>query len=89
MRRNCRQLHEVVMSTTVNAAGRRILRDPEVTARTGKGRVQRWRDIKAGIFPAPIQIGPNSIGWYEDEIDAWLAARPRRTYGTIPPSATA
>jgi predicted DNA-binding transcriptional regulator AlpA len=27
-------------------------------------------------FPAPVQIG-GGVGWIEDEIDAWLAARPR------------
>jgi len=31
-------------------------------------------------FPAPVELGPNSIGWFEDEIDDWLAARRRRTY---------
>ena len=60
--------------------GRRILRSPEVEDRTQRSRVQCWRDIKAGKFPAPVQLGPNSVGWFEDEIEAWLAARPRRTY---------
>ena len=59
---------------------RKILPGPIVEERTGKGRVQRWRDIKAGKFPAPVEIGPNRIGWFEDEIDEWLASRPRRTY---------
>lgn len=54
----------------------RILREPEVKARTGKSRVQRWRDIRSGKFPAPVQLGPNSIGWREADIDAWLNLRP-------------
>jgi prophage regulatory protein len=57
-----------------------ILRDPEVKKRTKLSRVQRWRRVRKGTFPAPIQLGPNSIGWFEDEIDAWLAARPRVQY---------
>ena len=55
-----------------------------LTTKLGKqpsARVQIWREIGAGRFPAPIELGPNSVGWYEDEIDAWLEARPRRTYG--------
>ena len=64
---------------------RRILREPEVRAKDGKSRTQRWRDIRAGKYPAPIALGPNSVGWYEDEIDAWLAARPRVSYS---PAAT-
>jgi len=59
---------------------RRILRDHEVLARTKLSRVQRWRRVRKGTFPAPVQLGPNSIGWYEDEIAAWLAERPRVSY---------
>ncbi len=59
---------------------RRIIDGKEVERRTVKGRIQRWRDVKAGTFPAPVELGPNRIGWFEDEIDAWLASRPRRTY---------
>jgi prophage regulatory protein len=76
-------MSEVQLGTT----SRRIIRGPQVESRVGKSRVSIWRDVKAGTFPAPVQIGPNSIGWYEDEIDAWLAARPRRTYGAPAPKA--
>ena len=61
--------------------GRKILREPEVKERSGKSRAQRWRDNRAGRFPAPVELGPNSIGWFEDEIEDWLASRARRTYG--------
>jgi len=53
-----------------------------ICAKTGKSRVQLWRDIRAHRFPPPIELGPNSIGWYRSEIDAWMAERPRRMYGT-------
>jgi prophage regulatory protein len=72
-----------------NAKPRRIIRGSVVEDRSGKSRVQIWRDVKAGRFPAPVQLGPNSVGWYEDEIDAWLATRPRRTYGAPAPEAAA
>jgi predicted DNA-binding transcriptional regulator AlpA len=49
-------------------------------AATGKSRVQLWRDVRAGRFPPPLEIGPNSVAWYRAEIEAWMAARPRRTY---------
>ena len=51
--------------------------------KTGKSRVQLWRDVRDGKFPAPIELGPNSVAWFEDEIDDWLAARPRRTYSSV------
>ncbi len=63
-----------------------MLRAPEVMARTGLSRVTIWRRVRAGTFPAPVQLGENSIGWPATEISAWLESRPRRTYGaeTVP-----
>ena len=63
---------------------RKIIKDKEVTRRTGRSRVQRWRDIKAGKFPAPVELGPNQIGWFEDEIDKHLASFPRCHYAPGP-----
>ena len=57
-----------------------MLRAPEVMARTGLSRVTIWRRVRAGTFPAPVQLGENSIGWPATEISAWLESRPRRTY---------
>ena len=54
-----------------------IIRFPEVKRRTGKSATQVWRDEKGGTFPVRVQLGPNAVGWYEDEIDAWIEARPR------------
>ncbi|WP_079437392.1 AlpA family transcriptional regulator [Zoogloea sp. LCSB751] len=52
-----------------------ILRRREVEARTGLGCSTIYDGIKAGTFPAPIQLGSKSVGWIQSEIDAWLAAR--------------
>ena len=58
---------------------RKILRKKVVKERTGYSDTQIWR--KSGNphddFPAPVQLGPNAIGWYEDEVEAWLDSRPR------------
>jgi prophage regulatory protein len=51
-----------------------------ICAEVRKSRVQLWRDIREGRFPAPIEIGANSVAWYRGEIEAWMASRPRRTY---------
>ncbi len=56
-----------------------------LTAKIGGSRVKVWRDVRDGLFPAPIVLGPNSVGWYEDEVEEWLASRPRRTYGAETP----
>lgn len=51
-----------------------------ICAEVRKSRVQLWRDIRAGQFPAPIELGENSLAWFRSEIDDWLASRPRRSY---------
>jgi prophage regulatory protein len=48
---------------------------------TGLSRFTVHRRIKDGTFPAPIELGSHSVGWYRAEIEAWKASRPRRTYG--------
>ncbi len=58
-----------------------MLRAPEVMARTGLSRVTIWRRVRAGTFPAPVELGVNSVGWPASEITAWLESRKRRTYG--------
>ncbi len=66
---------------------RKIIRGYKlVEERVGKTRITIWRDVKAGTFPAPIELGPNSVGWFEDEIDEFLASRPRRTYSAERPA---
>jgi predicted DNA-binding transcriptional regulator AlpA len=60
----------------------KILRLPEVLDRTGyKSQSTLWRLEAAGKFPARIQVGPNSVGWDEEEVDAWLKSRPRAAVG--------
>jgi predicted DNA-binding transcriptional regulator AlpA len=36
-----------------------------------------WRWIQKGIIAAPLQIGPNRVGWTAEYIDQWLASRPQ------------
>ncbi len=33
------------------------------------------RKARAGEFPAPIQLGPNSVAFVADEVDEWMQAR--------------
>jgi prophage regulatory protein len=64
--------------------GRKLVRGwNRASSKVGRSRTSLWRDVRAQLFPAPITLGPNSVAWFEDEIDAWIAARPRRTYGEV------
>ena len=55
----------------------RILRRKEVRNKTGESDSTRDRKEKKGVFPKRVQLGSNSIGWYEHEIDEYLANLPR------------
>ena len=66
---------------------RRIIRPKGVEEKIDRSRVQIWRDVRDGKFPAPIQLGPNAVGWFEDEIDDWLASRPRVAWAPSPEAA--
>ena len=75
----------------MTAEPRKIIRLKKVQEHYPKSRVQIWRDVRAGRFPPPVEIGANSIGWFEDEVEAHVKAQPRRTYAaptTNEPEAT-
>jgi prophage regulatory protein len=50
-------------------------------AKLGRSRTQLWRDVRAGKFPAPLEVGSNAVAWRRSVIDGWIASRRRRTYG--------
>ncbi|MCC3245444.1 AlpA family transcriptional regulator [Methylocystis sp. WRRC1] len=55
----------------------RILRMAEVLAISGFKPTQLGVHIERGDFPAPVKLTETgrAIGWLEEEIDAWRAAR--------------
>ncbi|WP_432722275.1 AlpA family transcriptional regulator [Jeongeupia wiesaeckerbachi] len=75
------QQHTLTPEPQVSApASSRILRLKQVIAITGLARSSIYRAEGAGRFPHRVKLGPNSVGWRSDEIEAWLAALPRRTH---------
>ena len=55
-----------------------ILRFAQVRVRTGLSRSTTYRRIRKGEFPPPLDLGNGQLGWLEEEIEAWIGARPRR-----------
>jgi prophage regulatory protein len=53
----------------------RILRLPDVKTATGRKHASLYSDISRGVFPKPVTIGPNAVGWPEGEVAAINAAR--------------
>jgi len=72
-------MHAVIPSQERPSApgGLRILRFPELRSRKGisYSRMHIDRLEKAGRFPKRFDIGANSVGWLEHEIDAWIAEK--------------
>jgi prophage regulatory protein len=61
------------MSDNLARATDNIVRLREVTKRTGLHRATIYRKIAAGTFPQQRQLSQNCVGWYEAEINAWVA----------------
>ncbi len=56
----------------------RILRRPEVEARTGLSRSTLYAMMAEGEFPKPVLLGKRAVGWPEPAIAAWLESRKSR-----------
>ena len=50
----------------------RVLRLPQVQARTGLSRSTIHVRVANGSFPQPIRLGARAVGWLESEVDAWI-----------------
>ena len=53
----------------------RIIRLPEVMARTGLSRSTIYSFIASGNFPKSIKLGARSIGFIETDINDWISSK--------------
>lgn len=51
-----------------------LLREAEVRKLTGLSRSQRYRMVKAGRFPAPLQVSQRAVAWAASSIQEWLSS---------------
>lgn len=49
-----------------------ILRPKEVAKKLGISRTTLWRWSRKEGFPVKVQLGPQTVGWIENEIDDWI-----------------
>ena len=54
-----------------------LLRRIEVEERCRLSKASIYREMRAGRFPEPVKVGPQGVRWKQDEIDEWIASRPR------------
>ena len=57
------------------AANRRLLRLPEVKEKVGLSRTAIYRLIAEGQFPRQVCIGPRTVAWCQEELEAWIEQR--------------
>ena len=55
----------------------KVLRLREVFRRVSLSRSTLYRMIDEGRFPKRISLGPRAVGWHKEEIESWIASRPR------------
>lgn len=53
----------------------RLLRRPEVEARTGLSRSSIYARMAEGTFPRPVRLGKYGVAWIEAEVDEWVGNR--------------
>ncbi|WP_312246159.1 helix-turn-helix transcriptional regulator [Stutzerimonas nitrititolerans] len=52
-----------------------LLRLPSVCALVGLSKSQIYRLIKIGDFPAPVQLGANSVAWPAERVRDWISEK--------------
>ena len=55
----------------------KIVRIQYVINVTGLSRTTIWRLERRGDFPNRLRLGQNSCGWVAQEVEDWIASRPR------------
>lgn len=53
----------------------KIIRLKQVIELTSLSRSSIYSFIKQGVFPKPINLGANSVGWIESEIIDWITQK--------------
>jgi prophage regulatory protein len=55
----------------------RLMRFREVRERVGLSGSTIWRLERQGLFVKRRKLSGKTVGWPEDEVDAWLKGRPQ------------
>ena len=56
-----------------------LLTRQQVEQRTGLARSSIYRLMRRNAFPEPIRIGERAVRWSSQELETWLADRPKAT----------
>lgn len=65
------------MQEESHTSGERLLRLPDVEARTGLKKSAIYAGMKARTFPTCIKLGSRAAAWPLSAIEAWIAEKIR------------
>lgn len=60
----------------MSTKGLQLLSMREVCSLTSRSRSSLYRDVRAGVFPAPLRIGPHRVAFRALAVLDWIASRP-------------
>jgi len=60
---------------TAPTSALRLLRFPDVRARTGLSRSTIWRLERSGAFPSHRRISTNAVAWLEQDVTDWIQTK--------------
>jgi prophage regulatory protein len=66
-----------MQANTEKQTAERLLRLPDVEARTGLKKSALYAGMKAGTFPPCIKLGARAVAWAEGDIATWITAKIR------------
>lgn len=66
-----------VKSKIPGVVGFRFMRLPEVCKAAGISKSTIWERVRRGMFPHPVKVTDKCTAWRSDEVEAWMASRPR------------
>ncbi|MXV44700.1 AlpA family phage regulatory protein [Saccharibacter sp. 17.LH.SD] len=52
-----------------------LLNSKETAKRVNLSVSSLYRHVNAGLFPRPVRITSNRVGWLSSELDSWIEAR--------------
>jgi prophage regulatory protein len=59
-------------ATVQQETGMRLIRERDRRIKTGVPRSTWYSLMAEGIAPKPVKLGPRSVAWIEDELEAWM-----------------
>ncbi len=64
---------------------KKYLKFPALSVKLGgRSRASIHRDMRDRDFPKPINLGPNSVVWDEEEVDTWIKQLKQNEYVPTP-----